>query len=202
MENDMQKNVIELMTTIGTVWLNPKYVIWFWDHDGSCNISVKGRNEFLTLLDTAAEDFARVINGGAVGGEGAQQTGRITVEAGERQEGVDGMIKMPLTEFLIEMMKADRAKLEKADPVKLAAKGHQLGRYEMTNNEKRPVIFAENRPNADSKIMTMHQALKFANRMMPKALIASGFKSEIFASDIDDHGGLWFRINYGKRVPA
>lgn len=32
------------------------------------------------------------------------------------------MMKMPLTTFLIEMMKADRAKLDKADPQKLAAK--------------------------------------------------------------------------------
>lgn len=32
------------------------------------------------------------------------------------------MMKMPLTTFLIEMMKADPAKLDKADPQKLAAK--------------------------------------------------------------------------------
>lgn len=72
----------------------------------------------------------------------------------------------------------------------------------MNANEKRPVIFAENRPNADSKVMTMEQAKRFADRMMPKPLKASGFKSEVFASDIDTHGGLWFRINYGKRVAA
>lgn len=30
--------------------------------------------------------------------------------------------EMPLTEFLIAMMKADPAKLDKADPVKIAAK--------------------------------------------------------------------------------
>lgn len=57
-----------------------------------------------------------------MGGKGAQQTGGVTVAAGEREEGVGAMMKMPLTEFLIEMMKADRTKLDKADPQKLAAK--------------------------------------------------------------------------------
>ena len=66
--------------------------------------------------------------------------------------------------------------------------------------ETRPVIFAENRPSADSRVMTMAQALKLADRKMPKALKAAGFKSEVFASDAEIHGGLWFRVNYGKRV--
>lgn len=72
----------------------------------------------------------------------------------------------------------------------------------MASNEKRPVIFTENRPTADSKIMTAVQAMRLADRMMPKALKAAGFQSEVFASDVDTHGGLWFRINYGKRVAA
>lgn len=72
----------------------------------------------------------------------------------------------------------------------------------VNQNEKRPVIFSENRPTADSPMKTMAQALRFADRMMPADLKRYGFKSEVFASDPETHGGVWFRINYGKRVAS
>ena len=46
--------------------------------------------------------------------------------------------------------------------------------------------------------MTEKQALRYGKNAMPDDLKRAGFKVSIFKSDIETHGGLWLRINYGK----
>jgi hypothetical protein len=48
------------------------------------------------------------------------------------------------------------------------------------------------------KPMTKMQAFKYGEKHMPKDLKRAGFQTVIFTSDPVIHGGLWYRINYGK----
>lgn len=66
--------------------------------------------------------------------------------------------------------------------------------------EKRPVVIGEHRPSAFNPIMTRAGALRYANKMMPADLRKAGFTASIFESDFETHGGLWYRVNYGKTV--
>ncbi len=50
--------------------------------------------------------------------------------------------------------------------------------------------------------MTSTQAMRYGDRNMPRDLKAAGFQTLVFASDPELHGGLWFRISYGKAIPA
>ena len=70
----------------------------------------------------------------------------------------------------------------------------------MSKEEKRPVVISEHRPSAFNPVMTRAGALSYANQMMPADLRKAGFTASIFASDLETHGGLWFRVNYGKTV--
>ncbi|MET0375642.1 MAG: hypothetical protein ABW128_15470 [Rhizorhabdus sp.] len=67
--------------------------------------------------------------------------------------------------------------------------------------EKRPVIIGEGRPTCYSPILTMDGAMRYAKRHMPEKLRDAGFTASIFASNAEDHGGLWFRVCYGKFCP-
>lgn len=49
--------------------------------------------------------------------------------------------------------------------------------------------------------MTMAQAKRYGDRNMPRDLKRAGFKTFVGASDQELHGGLWFRIDYGKTIP-
>jgi len=69
-------------------------------------------------------------------------------------------------------------------------------------SERRPVLLGENRPDASSPVMSKAAALRHAERIMPADLRRAGFIASIFSSDPEIHGGSWFRINYGKTVPA
>ena len=70
------------------------------------------------------------------------------------------------------------------------------------NNEKRPVIISENRPTAYSPIMTLRAAKRYAEQMMPADLRRAGFSAGVFVSDAEIHGGSWYRVGFGKKVPA
>ena len=72
----------------------------------------------------------------------------------------------------------------------------------MAQEEVRPVVIGEHRPSAFNPVMTLEKALRFANQNMPDDLRRAGFKASIFASSIEIHGGLWWRVNYGKTIPA
>lgn len=52
------------------------------------------------------------------------------------------------------------------------------------------------------KPMTFRQAKRFGEQCMPADLKQAGFKTTVFVSDPEINGGLFFRINYGKTVPA
>ncbi len=52
------------------------------------------------------------------------------------------------------------------------------------------------------KPMTKKQALAYGVKMMPRDLELAGFICSIFESDQEIHGGRWYRINYGKSIPA
>lgn len=67
-------------------------------------------------------------------------------------------------------------------------------------NDKRPVLIGENRPDQYSPVMTHKDALRYARRIMPADLKRAGFVASIFASDAELHGGLWYRVCYGKTV--
>lgn len=75
------------------------------------------------------------------------------------------------------------------------------GLRKMISAERRPVVIGEHRPSAFNPVMTEAQALRFADKMMPNDLRRAGFKASIFASTMEVHGGLWFRVNYGKTIP-
>lgn len=47
-------------------------------------------------------------------------------------------------------------------------------------------------------LMTESQARRYGDENMPKDLKAAGFKTFVGVSDQDLHGGLWFRVDYGK----
>jgi len=46
--------------------------------------------------------------------------------------------------------------------------------------------------------MTLAQAKRYGDKNMPLDLKRAGFKTVVFTSDEEMHGGLWFRVNYGK----
>ena len=46
--------------------------------------------------------------------------------------------------------------------------------------------------------MTREQARRYGEQHMPRDLKAAGFNVVIAKSDAWLHGGVWFRINYGK----
>lgn len=72
----------------------------------------------------------------------------------------------------------------------------------MVASEKRPVIFGESRPTADSPVLTLAGAKRLAEKMMPRDLRAAGFKAGVYISDPDINGGTWYRIGFGKQVAA
>lgn len=72
----------------------------------------------------------------------------------------------------------------------------------MNDREKRPLLFGQSRPDRFAPIVTRARALQIARRNMPADLKRAGFRASIFASDSDIHGGLWWRVNYGRVVPS
>ncbi len=48
------------------------------------------------------------------------------------------------------------------------------------------------------KAMTREQAQRYGERNMPGDLKRAGFQCVVARSDAEMHGGVWFRINYGK----
>ena len=48
--------------------------------------------------------------------------------------------------------------------------------------------------------MTRQQALRWGDRHMPADLKRAGFQTVIARSDLELHGGSWFRVSYGKKV--
>lgn len=46
--------------------------------------------------------------------------------------------------------------------------------------------------------MTRQQALRYGERAMPNDLRRAGFHTTVARSDVEIHGGEWFRVNYGK----
>ena len=46
--------------------------------------------------------------------------------------------------------------------------------------------------------MTLDHARRYGARNLPHDLKAAGFTTFVSASDAELHGGLWFRIDYGK----
>lgn len=49
-------------------------------------------------------------------------------------------------------------------------------------------------------VLTKDQALRWAQRNMPKDLKRAGFKAGVFESDPVIHGSHYYRIGYGKAV--
>lgn len=64
--------------------------------------------------------------------------------------------------------------------------------------EKRPLLFDLDRVDHDAPIVTRAQALRIAKRKMPADLKRSGFIAHIAASDMELHGGSWWRAVYSK----
>jgi hypothetical protein len=52
------------------------------------------------------------------------------------------------------------------------------------------------------KPMTREQAQRYGERHMPTDLRRAGFECIVAKSDAEIHGGVWYRINYGKRTEA
>jgi hypothetical protein len=49
------------------------------------------------------------------------------------------------------------------------------------------------------KAMTREQAMRWGVRNMPKDLKRAGFECVVVKSDAEMHGGVWFRVNYGRK---
>lgn len=47
--------------------------------------------------------------------------------------------------------------------------------------------------------MTREQAMRWGVRNMPPGLKRAGFECFVAKSDAEMHGGVWFRVNYGKK---
>lgn len=69
----------------------------------------------------------------------------------------------------------------------------------MTTEEKRIVKIGTGKLEHP---MTKAQAFRYGNKEMPADLRKAGFEVCVSASDLELHGGLWFRIDYCKNVPA
>lgn len=50
------------------------------------------------------------------------------------------------------------------------------------------------------KPMTREQAMRYGKRHMPADLKRAGFECFVGKSDAEMHGGVWFRISYGKKT--
>lgn len=50
------------------------------------------------------------------------------------------------------------------------------------------------------KPMTRAQAMRLGVRNMPADLKRVGFECFVSKSDAEMHGGVWFRISYGKKT--
>lgn len=50
------------------------------------------------------------------------------------------------------------------------------------------------------RLMTREEAYRYGDTHMPNDLRRAGFETIIARSDAELHGGVWFRINYGKIV--
>jgi hypothetical protein len=48
------------------------------------------------------------------------------------------------------------------------------------------------------KRMTMAQAQRYGDRVMPLSLKLAAFRTTIFVSDLDINGGVFYRINWVK----
>jgi hypothetical protein len=48
--------------------------------------------------------------------------------------------------------------------------------------------------------MTHKQALRWGNQNMPADLKRAGFETVIFTSNVEIHGSLFLRVNYGRSV--
>ena len=65
-------------------------------------------------------------------------------------------------------------------------------------NERRPI-----KPDVGPLLpgpFTRAQAKRYGDRHMRADLKRAGFETVLFGSNIEDHGSLYFRINYGKKV--
>jgi hypothetical protein len=49
------------------------------------------------------------------------------------------------------------------------------------------------------KPMTREQAQRWGERHMPKDLKRAGFECFVVKTDAEMHGGVWFRVNYGRK---
>ena len=52
------------------------------------------------------------------------------------------------------------------------------------------------------KPMTAKQARRWGEANMPRDLRRAGFEVCLFRSDPEIHGGDWFRVSYGAKVPG
>jgi len=64
------------------------------------------------------------------------------------------------------------------------------------NSEKLPVKVG---CGTLDKPMTRAQAQRYGEKVMPTDLKRAGFECVIARTDIEIHGGEWFRINYGMK---
>ena len=67
----------------------------------------------------------------------------------------------------------------------------------MRNAEKREVRIGIGKLDSP---MTIAQAMRYGEVNMPGDLKAAGFETSIGVSDLEIHGGIWFRINYVKTM--
>lgn len=65
----------------------------------------------------------------------------------------------------------------------------------ITSTEKREVRIGIGKLDQP---MTVAQAKRYGDSNMPTDLKRVGFKTDIFVSDPEINGGVFFRINYGK----
>ena len=64
--------------------------------------------------------------------------------------------------------------------------------------EKRVVRVGSGRETL-GKPMTRAQAKRYGDRNMPGDLKRAGFETVVFSSDPEINGGIFFRVNYGKK---
>lgn len=80
----------------------------------------------------------------------------------------------------------------------IATKGNGINLNGISHKvQKREVRFGS---GALDKPMSLKEAKNWGDRHMPQDLKAAGFKTVIFESDPDLHGGLWYRVNFGKSI--
>ena len=47
-------------------------------------------------------------------------------------------------------------------------------------------------------MMSKGQAMRYGQKNMPADLKKAGFKTVVFQSDVEIHGAVYLRVNYGK----